>query len=102
MTISTQHHHVTLTAQPAKASETRELLAQCAQRVTPKKSENGPVNWCASAGDDDGVFFVDALFENQGAVDFHAANIADIVANFGPLMAAPPQTIITAVIVSAN
>ncbi len=72
MPISTQHHHVTLTSQPDKATETRELLARC------------------------------ALFETQEAVDFHVANVADIVANFGPLMAAPPETIITPVLVSAN
>lgn len=102
MTISAQHHHVTLTSQPDRAFETRELLAQCAERVASKKADNGPVSWCASAGDDDGVFFVNALFETQEAVDFHVANIADIVANFGPLMAAPPETIITPVLVSAN
>lgn len=102
MTISTQHHHVTLTSRPDKASEARELLAQCAERIASKRPENGPASWCASAGDADGVFFVDALFESQEAADFHVANIADIVANFGPLMAAPPQTVITRVLVSTN
>lgn len=102
MTISAQHHHVTLTSQPDKASETRELLAQCAERVASKQPESGPVSWCASAGDDDGVFFVDALFESQEAADFHVANIADIVAKFGSLMAAPPQTVITPVLARAN
>jgi hypothetical protein len=48
MTISTQHHYATLTCQPDKASETRELLAQCAERVASKQPENGPVSWCAS------------------------------------------------------
>ncbi len=91
-----------MTSQPDKASETRELLARCAQRITAKKAENGPVSWCASAGDDDGVFFVNALLETQEAVDFHVANIADITANFGPLMAAPAQIVITRVLVSAN
>jgi quinol monooxygenase YgiN len=101
MTISTQHHYATLTCQPDKASETRELLAQCAERVASKQPENGPVSWCASTGDDC-VFFIHALFETQEAADFHVANIADIVASFGPLMAAPPATIITPVLASAN
>lgn len=102
MTISTQHHYATLTCQLDKVSETRELLAQCAERVASKQPENGPVSWCASAGEDDCVFFIHALFETQEAADFHVANIADIVANFRPLMAAPPATIITPVLVSAN
>ena len=102
MTISPQHHHVTLTSRPDKASDTRDLLARCAERVASKKAENGPLSWCASVGDDDGVFFIDALFETQEAVDFHVANIADIVANFGPLIAAPPETLINPVLASAN
>lgn len=102
MTISTQHHNVTLTCQPDKVSETRELLAQCAERIASKQPENGPVSWCASAGDDDCVFFIHALFETQEAADFHVANIADIVAHFGSMMAAPPATVITPVFVSAN
>ena len=100
--MSAQHHHVTLTSKPDKATEARELLAQCAERVASKRAENGPVSWCASAGGEEGVFFVDALFETQEAADFQVANVADIVANFGLLMAAPPETIITPVLVSTN
>lgn len=59
-------------------------------------------SWCASVGEHEGVFFIDALFDNQVAVDFQVANVADIVANFDPLMAAPPETIITPVLASAN
>ncbi len=45
------------------------------------------------------MFFIHALFETQEAADFHVANMADIVANFGSMMAAPPASIITPVFV---
>lgn len=97
MTISQQHHHAILTPQPDKIDQTRALLEECAERVRARKHEGGPLSWCASYDEEKRVFCVEALFPDQAAVAFHQANIQDIVARFGPMMAARPETVIRAV-----
>jgi len=100
--MSKQHHHVTLTPRPDKTAETRELLARAEELVTSKQPENGPTSWCASVSEDGKKFFVAALFENQKAVDFHQANLADIAKEFGAMMAAPLEITIHTVIAAAS
>jgi quinol monooxygenase YgiN len=97
MSDTMQHHHVTLIPREDKLAEARDLLLQCAKQVSLKKDENGPINWCASYDENKKHFFVDALFPNQEAVEFHQNNIQSIVKNFGELMAAPPETIVRSV-----
>lgn len=89
-----QHHHVKLTPQADKLSETRELLLECAQQVALHKHENGPSSWCATYDETAQVFYVEALFADEQAVKFHQANISDIVKRFGSVMAKPPETMI--------
>ena len=55
-----------------------------------------------SINEDSAQFVIDALFESQEAVEFHHGNIADIVKEFGGMMAAPPETVITPVIAAAS
>jgi quinol monooxygenase YgiN len=100
--MSRQHHHVTLAPRPDKIAETRELLTRAEELVTSKQPENGPTSWCASVSEDGEKFFVAALFENQEAVDFHQANLADIVEEFGAMVAAPPEYTIGTVIAAAS
>lgn len=92
-----QHHHVILIPQKDKLEEARDLLLQCAKQISLKRSENGPVSWCASFDEDKKHFHVDALFPSQEAVEFHVNNIQFIVNQFGKLMAAPPETTVKSV-----
>lgn len=93
MSDTRQHHHVTLVPQGDKVEQTRDLLVQCAERVKAKPGQ-GPTSWCASYDADQGCFYVEALFPDDTAVAFHQGNIQDLVAQFGALMAARPETII--------
>jgi len=99
-TASMLHHHVTLTPRPDQVDATRELLHECATQVLLKKDENGPSSWWSSYDEVRGVFFVEALFADEDAVQFHQGNIQPIVERFGALMAAPPDTVVRAVFVS--
>lgn len=97
-----QHHHVTLTPQPDKIAEARELLVQCEQRVSARRDENGPRSWFASFDPEKKQFYVEALFDDDAAVAFHQENIKHIVGAFSALMAARPETIIRPVFVAAQ
>lgn len=97
-----EHQHVTITPQPDKVDETRDLLNQVAELVTSKQPDNGPTSWWASISEDGRQFFVEALFENQEAVEFHQANIADVFAQFFDVVAEPPETIIGQVVAAAT
>ena len=94
MTNTTQHHHVTLTPRADQIEAARDLLVRCAAQVALKQSEGGPTSWCAIFDESRKVFLVEALFPSQEAVAFHQANIQGLLKEFGPMMAAPPETII--------
>ncbi|MCA9676391.1 MAG: hypothetical protein H6722_29840 [Sandaracinus sp.] len=94
MSDSKQHHHVTLVPQPDQIEAARALLVQCAERVSAKRKEGGPLSWCASYDETKRTFYVDALFADEAAVAFHQANIRDLLAGFGAIMAARPETVI--------
>ena len=96
-----EHQHVTITPQPDKVAETRDLLDQVAELVKSKKAEGGPISWSASISEDGKQFFVDALFEDQKAIEFRQTNIAELFMKFFDLVAAPPQTIIGEVTATA-
>ena len=97
-----QHHHVTLTQQPDKIDDARELIMQCEERVSARRRENGPQSWFASFDPDRKQFHIEALFDNDAAVAFHQNNIKDIVDAFGTMMAARPETVIRHVICAAQ
>lgn len=96
-----EYQHVTVTPQPDKVAEVRDLLDQVAALVTAKKAENGPMSWCATVSDDGKQFFVEALFENQEAIEFHQANIGDVFVKFFDLIAEPPETTILSVVAAS-
>lgn len=89
-----QHHHVILIPQEKKLTETHNLLLECAKQISLKKDENGPTSWCASYDESKKHFFVDALFSNQEAVEFHQNNMKPILKNASELLSEPPETIV--------
>ena len=89
-----QQHSVTLTPRPEHIAATRDLLEQCAARVVARRDEGGPLAWSAAFDSARGCFQVEALFADDAAVAFHQANIKDLVAQFGTMMAARPETVI--------
>ncbi len=94
MTHTRQHHYVTLAPRADQIDAARDLLERCAKQVALKQSENGPTSWCACYDEHKKVFVVAALFPSQEAVAFHQANIQSLLREFGPMMAAPPETTI--------
>lgn len=102
MTLSAQHQHVMLTPRPDKIAETRDIIARTVAQVAAAGPGNGPTSYCITAADDGQQFFVEALFDSQEAVDFHEANVAELVEEFGGVMAAPPEWTIRSVIAMVN
>ena len=102
MTISAQHQHVTLTPRPDKIAETRDIIARTAERVAAERPANGPTSYCITESEDGQQFFVEALFDSQEAVEFHETNVAELVEEFGAVMAAPPEWTIRSVVAVAN
>ena len=94
MTDTMQHHHVILIPLDSKLEETRNLLLECSKLTSLKRDEGGPVSWCASYDENKKCFFVDALFSNQKAVDFHHENMGPLLKNSGELLAARPETVV--------
>ena len=102
MTLSAQHQHVTLTPRPDKLAETRDIIARTVAQVAAAGPGNGPTSYCITAAEDGQQFFVEALFDSQEAVAFHEANVAELVEEFGAVMAAPPEWTIRSVIAVAK
>ncbi len=94
VTITRQHHLVTLHYNNDKLEQTRGFLLECAQKISLKKNGNEPMSWCASYGVAKNVFSAEAMFQNQDAVKFHQGIIASIVKSFGTFIAATPETIV--------
>lgn len=92
-----EHHHVILIPQADKIDEARDLLKQSAEKIKAKRHENGPLTWSASFDEGKQHFYVDAIFKDANALAFHQNNMKDLVQQFGPLMAAPPETIVSEV-----
>ena len=91
MTNSMQHHHVTFLIQEDKVNEIQNLIEQCEKQVSLKKNENGPTSWCVSFDEDKKRLFVDALFPNQEAFEFHRNNIQSYIEKLMELTIEPPQ-----------
>ena len=102
MNNTTQHRQAIMTPKPDKIEEIRELLIKCAQQISSRKADGGPISWCASFDETTNRFFVDSIFASEDALKFHQKNIGPILKDVPPLLAAPLETTLYSVFAVAH
>ena len=102
MSDTMQHRHAIMIPKPDKIAEIRELLIEVEKQISLRKTDGGPVSWCASFDEATSRFFVDSIFANEEAPTFHQNNIGPILKGIAPLLAAPLETTVAPVFAIAQ
>ena len=96
-----QHHQGVLKVKPEHMADFRNMLIKCEKLVLEKQSEGGPINWSCTEDQERAQFDIFALFPDDAAVGFHQSNIKIYIEGSMHMLAAPPETIIRAVVAKA-
>ncbi|NRA11745.1 MAG: hypothetical protein HRT57_07310 [Crocinitomicaceae bacterium] len=91
--IATLHSRGAFKVKAEKFEEFKVLVIESQVQIAEKIAENGPMSWDASFDADNNVIYIDSVFENQVALEFHQKNIKQIIQDAMPLFAEPSESV---------